>query len=126
MAATRLLRMSAPNLGLALSHEILSNPAVSYMVMSRPRTVLMCLNKVGLSSDNPPGGGGGGERKPVAATATGRASACVLVSEPKTDKGVDLLLAYVADAMSHWRKFITKQRSWGFHIQMFVEKVKYI
>ncbi|KAI3460278.1 hypothetical protein Pfo_016941 [Paulownia fortunei] len=119
MAATRLLRISRP-LGLGLSHEVFSTLAISSMV-SRPRT-LMCLNKVGLSSENPPGGGG--ERKPVAVKAAGCTSPCVLVSEPKTDKGVDLalLLAYVTEAMSRWMKFITKQRPWRLHIQMFVQK----
>ncbi|KAL7127424.1 hypothetical protein ABFS83_14G252200 [Erythranthe nasuta] len=119
MAATRLLRMSKP-LGFGISNE-----AVSLMV-SRPRR-LMCLNKVGLSSENPPAGGGG-ERKPVAAKAAGLASSsCLLVSEPKTaDKGIidlNLLLSYVASVMSRWMKFVTKRRVYRrFHLQMFVEK----
>ncbi|KAL3840348.1 hypothetical protein ACJIZ3_024939 [Penstemon smallii] len=114
MAATRLLKMSKP-LGLGFSQEVISN---SSMVYSRPRTVL-CVSKAGLSSENPPGGG---ERKPVAVKAAG----CALTSEPKTDnKVVDLalLLPYVSDVVSPWLKFLTKQRPWGLHIQMFIEKV---
>ncbi|KAK6130949.1 hypothetical protein DH2020_035311 [Rehmannia glutinosa] len=117
MALSRLLRISRP-LGLGLSDEVSSNLAISSMVASRPGT-LMCLAKAGLSSENP-----AGERNPVAVKAAGCNSACLLVSEPKTDKGVDLalLLANVADKMSQWRKFITKARPWRFHIQMSVEK----
>ncbi|GFQ02936.1 hypothetical protein PHJA_002437400 [Phtheirospermum japonicum] len=109
MAATRLSTMSKPS-GIGLSNENSSNLTITLMV-SRPRT-LMCQSKVGLSSS-------GGDRKPVAAKAAG-----VLVSEPKTDKGVELalLLACVAEKMSQWMKFITKERPWRFHIQMFVEK----
>ncbi|KAK6118901.1 hypothetical protein DH2020_047354 [Rehmannia glutinosa] len=121
MAVSRLLRISRP-LGLGLSDEVSSNLAISSMAAFRPRT-LMCLAKAGLSSENP-AGGGSSERNPVVVKAAGCNSACVLVSEPKTDKGVDLalLLANVADKMSQWRKFITKARPWRFHIQMSVEK----
>lgn len=106
--------MSRP-LGLGFSHDV-------QMAASRPRTV-MCVNKAGLSSENPPGGGV--ERKPVAVKAAACASPCVLVSEPKTDKGLDLglLSVYVADAVSHLMKFVTKQRPWRLHIQMYLEKV---
>ncbi|KAH6778855.1 hypothetical protein C2S52_010092 [Perilla frutescens var. hirtella] len=115
MAATKLLRMSKP-LGLTGSsiETLLSNHDVS----CRSRTI-MCLNKVGLSSDiSPPGAG---ERKPAAVKA---AAGCAVVLEPKTDKGADLgfLFAYVADALSHWRKLVIEERSWGLQIQMLVEK----
>ncbi|KAL0369035.1 UNVERIFIED_CONTAM: hypothetical protein Scaly_1122400 [Sesamum calycinum] len=119
MAAARILRMSRP-LGLGLSHEVFSSSAV----VSRPRTLIMCLNKAGLSSENPTGAGSCSERKPVAVKAAGCASGCVIVSEPKTDKGVDLgmLLGYVTDLMSRWMKFVTKERPWRLNIQMLVEK----
>ncbi|KAL0432459.1 UNVERIFIED_CONTAM: hypothetical protein Slati_2580200 [Sesamum latifolium] len=119
MAAARILRMSRP-LGLGLSHEVFSSSAV----VSRPRTLIMCLNKAGLSSENPTGAGSCSERKPVAVKAAGCASGCVIVSEPKSDKGVDLgmLLGCVADLMSRWMKFVTKERPLRLNIQMLVEK----
>ncbi|KAL0366147.1 UNVERIFIED_CONTAM: hypothetical protein Sradi_3504800 [Sesamum radiatum] len=119
MAAARILRMSRP-LGLGLSHEVFSSSAV----VSRPRTLIMCLNKTGLSTENSTGAGSCSERKPVTVKAAGSASGCVIVSEPKTDKGVDLglLLGSVADLMSSWMKFITKERPWRLNIQMLMEK----
>ncbi|XP_057765967.1 uncharacterized protein LOC130986546 [Salvia miltiorrhiza] len=116
MASTRLLRMSKP---LGLTTETLVS--IRSSVSSRPGT-LMCLNKVGLSSDIPPGGAG--ERKPAPAKAAGCSSSCAVVSEPKTDKRTDLgiLFVYVADALSHWRKFVIEKRPWGLHAQMFLEK----
>ncbi|KAG8389980.1 hypothetical protein BUALT_Bualt01G0035800 [Buddleja alternifolia] len=112
MAATRVLRM--PRIG--QSHEVFINSPISTVVL-RPRT-LMCLNKNGLSSGNP---AGGVERKAVAVKAAGCSS---VVSEPKTDKGVDLgmVLRNVCDVMSQWMKLITKKRVWRLNIQMFIEK----
>lgn len=122
MAATRLVRMSSTPIGFKSVEILLSNLDVS---SSRPRT-LMCVNKVGLSSDTSPAGAGADERKPVAVKAAACSSACTVILEPKiTDKGVDLgsLFAFVGDKLSHWSKLVREQRSWGLHIQMFVEKV---
>ncbi|KAK4434475.1 hypothetical protein Salat_0610300 [Sesamum alatum] len=120
LAAARILRMSRPTGLIGLSHEVFSTSAM----LSRPRTLIMCLNKAGLSSNNPTGTGNGDERKPVAVKAAGCVSGCMIVSEPKTDKGVDLgfLLGCVANLMSSLMKFIRKERPWRWNIQMLVEK----
>ncbi|PIN19112.1 hypothetical protein CDL12_08223 [Handroanthus impetiginosus] len=119
MSSDRLIRMSKP-----LSHSHCDQVSRITSVASKPRTLTMCLNRARFSSENP--ATAGGDRKPVVeVNATGCKSAFVPVSEPKTDKDMDLglLLGYVGDVMSRWKKFITKERPWRWHIQMFVEKV---
>lgn len=83
----------------------------------------MCLSKAGLNSKNVSTGGGGGDEKKTAVKAMG-GCACVVISEPKTDKGVDLalLIANASDVILQWWIMITKQRPWKFNIQMFIEK----
>ncbi|XP_047946874.1 uncharacterized protein LOC125193167 [Salvia hispanica] len=110
MASTRLLRLSKP-LGFTHHETLVSSSDVS---SRRPKT-LMCLN---ISP------AGAGERKPAPVKAAGCSSTYAVVSEPKTEKRMDLelLFRYVADAFSYWRKFVLQQRAWGLHIQMFLEK----
>ncbi|KAL2504145.1 Uncharacterized protein family (UPF0114) [Abeliophyllum distichum] len=118
MSFTRLVRMSRP-LALGPSHDSSSNSTCSSMV-SRSRT-LICSSKAGLRSKNV--AAGGDEKKTVAVKAAG-GSACVVISEPKTDTRVDLalLIANASDVILQWRIMITKRRPWKFNIQMFVEK----
>ncbi|KAL1564849.1 hypothetical protein AAHA92_07142 [Salvia divinorum] len=111
MAATsRLLRFATKPLG--FTHETLVS---SSDVSSRRLKTLMCLN---ISP------AGAGERKPAPVKASGCSSTYAVVSEPKTEKRMDLgvLFRYVADAFSFWRKFVLQQSLWGLHIQMFLEK----
>ena len=114
MASTRLLRLSKP-LGFTHHETLVSSSDVS---SRRPKT-LMCLN---ISP------AGAGERKPAPVKAAGCSSTYAVVSEPKTEKRMDLelLFRYVADAFSYWRKFVLQQRAWGLHIQMFLEKVGFL
>ncbi|XP_073020763.1 uncharacterized protein [Primulina eburnea] len=123
MTAARLLRVSKLPTGLGFSTETVSSSSFSLMG-SRHRTQ-MCLRDIGLSSDaHTPTIGC--VRKPVTVQATGTPSAtCVLISEPKANKTVDLalLFAKVAEVISPLLEFITRRRPWRFHIEMFVEKV---
>lgn len=118
MASTRVLRMSSP---LGLGSSRFSNSACSSMV-SRSMAQ-MCLSKAGLRSKNMSTGGGDKEKTAVNA---GGSSACVVISEPKTDKGLDLagLIANTSNVILQWWIMITKQSPWKFDIQMFIEKVK--
>ncbi|KAL2459102.1 uncharacterized protein Fot_55120 [Forsythia ovata] len=110
--------MSRP-ISLGPSRDSSSNSTCSSMV-STSRT-LMCLTKAGLSSKNVPAGGD--ERKTVAMKAAA-GSTCVVISEPKTEKRVDLalLIANASDVILQWRIMITKRRPWKFNIQMLIEK----
>ncbi|XP_075485010.1 uncharacterized protein LOC142524793 [Primulina tabacum] len=122
MTAARLLRVSKLPTGLGFSTETVSSSSFSLMG-SRHRTQ-MCLRDIGLSSDSHTPTTGG-VRKPVTVLATGTPSACVLISEPKANKTVDLALLFAkfAEVMSRLLEFITRRRPWRFHIEMFVEKV---
>ncbi|XP_073306559.1 uncharacterized protein [Primulina huaijiensis] len=122
MTAARFLRVSKLPTGLGFSTETVSSSSFSLMG-SRHRTQ-MCLRDIGLSSDTHTPTIGG-VRKPVTVQATGTPSACVLISETKANKTVDLalLFAKVAEVMSQLLEFITRRRPWRFHIEMFVEKV---
>ncbi|XP_073128362.1 uncharacterized protein [Henckelia pumila] len=123
MAATRiLLRASKLPTGLGFSKETVSSSSFP-LTGSRNRTQMCLRDHIELSTDHTPTVGGG--RKPVMVQATASPSACILISEPKTNKMEDLatLFANIAKVMSQWLEFVTKQRPWRFHIQMFVEKV---
>ncbi|KZV20215.1 hypothetical protein F511_01072 [Dorcoceras hygrometricum] len=125
MAATRLLRLAKMPAGLGFSKETVSTSSFT-LTRSRHRTP-MCLKDIGSSSDTHTPNVGGC-RKPVMvvqATSSSSSSSCVLISEPKMNKIVDLalLFANTAQVLSKWLAFITRRRPWRSHIQMFVEKV---
>lgn len=115
MAATAgILRMSEP-LGHLQSQEIFRTSGVA----TKPRVIMMSLNKAQQGPGNPAGGSG---RQPMAAASR---TLSVVVTETKTEKGVDLgfLIAYVGDVvLSPWKNFVKTYKPWKLDIQMIFEK----